>query len=56
MGQIVRRNKMVPIIESVVKDDMFFNKFCVKINQKLYASHARHDLWCVIFKMSQLIF
>ena len=56
MGQIVRRNKMVPIIESVVKDDMFFDKFCVEINQKLCAFHVRHDVWCVLFKMSQLIF
>ena len=47
---------MVPIIESLVKDDMFFDKFCVKINQKLYASYSRQDVWCVLFKMTQLIF
>ena len=47
---------MVPIVESHVQDDMFFDNFCVEINQKLYAFHSRHDVWSVLFEMSQLIF
>ena len=44
MGQIVRRNKIVPIMERLVKDDMFFDKFRVGISHgSLYLIHFVHN-------------